>query len=372
MSDTSATFSFSSTESGSTFACSLDGGAFAHCTSPATYSGLADGSHTFTVRATDVAGNTDPTPATATWTISTVVADTTPPDTTITSGPSGTVSDTSATFSFASTESGSTFACSLDGGAFANCTSPASYSGLADGSHTFTVRATDVAGNTDPTPATATWTITTVTPTTPITRESVATTVNSTASPTVTVARPAGTTTGDVLVACLALNGSQPKNKGVPAGWTEIAAVTGIKNPRVFGYYRVAGNAEPNSYEWTLSAPVAAGAGIARYSGVDSAKPLDAPVSTAHGAAAIGGTIPGIPTTTPGAMVVGCMSVNSASSSMTIATPSPMNEVWDIAGKRHEFSDGTQPNAGPTGDETWTFNQSREWAGWLTALKPRA
>src|SRR4029450_12507156 len=101
---------------------------------------------------------------------------------------------------------------------------------------------------------------------------------------------------------------SQPKNKGVPAGWTEIAAVTGIKNPRVFGYYRVAGNAEPNSYEWTLTAAVAAGAGIARYSGVDGAKPLDAPVSTAYGAAATGGTVPGTAPWTAGAMVGACRS----------------------------------------------------------------
>ncbi|HEX7172798.1 MAG TPA: hypothetical protein VF365_09355, partial [Candidatus Limnocylindria bacterium] len=48
----------------------------------------------------------------------TLGADTTPPDTTITSGPSGEVGSTTATFDFISSEPGSTFACSLDGGAF--------------------------------------------------------------------------------------------------------------------------------------------------------------------------------------------------------------------------------------------------------------
>jgi PKD repeat protein len=87
-----------------------------------------------------------------------VVADTTPPETTITSGPSGTTSSTSGTFEFTASEP-STFECSLDTATFTACSSPTSYSGLGDGSHTFRVRAIDAAGNTDPTPAERTWTV---------------------------------------------------------------------------------------------------------------------------------------------------------------------------------------------------------------------
>jgi hypothetical protein len=154
VSATSASITFHSTEIGSTFECSLDGAAAASCTSPASYTGLSDGSHTFSVTATDAAGNTDATPATTSWTV-----DTTAPDTIIDSAPSGTVSATDASITFHSTEAGSTFACSLDGAAVAPCASPASYTGLADGAHTFSVTATDAVGNVDATPATASWTI---------------------------------------------------------------------------------------------------------------------------------------------------------------------------------------------------------------------
>jgi hypothetical protein len=101
------------------------------------------------------------------WSFTAGSADTTPPETTIDSGPSGTTNSSSASFGFSSSESGSSFECSLDAAAFGACTSPAAYSGLADGGHNFQVRATDGAGNTDPTPASRSWTIDTLPPAAP-------------------------------------------------------------------------------------------------------------------------------------------------------------------------------------------------------------
>jgi acid phosphatase type 7 len=83
----------------------------------------------------------------------------TPPQTTITDGPTGTTSATSATFSFSSSEASSTFQCRLDGEAWAGCASPSTRSSLAPGAHSFEVRATDAAGNADPTPAVRGWSI---------------------------------------------------------------------------------------------------------------------------------------------------------------------------------------------------------------------
>lgn len=80
-----------------------------------------------------------------------------PPNTKVTSGPKGTTHKHKATFRFTSTEPGSTFQCKLDGKAWSACKSPKSYGNLKEGKHVFKVKATDAAGNVDPTPAKRSW-----------------------------------------------------------------------------------------------------------------------------------------------------------------------------------------------------------------------
>ncbi|HEX3256084.1 MAG TPA: sigma-70 family RNA polymerase sigma factor [Gaiellaceae bacterium] len=65
----SATFSFSSSESGVSFQCRLDGGSWQPCSSPRSYGGLKKGAHVFRVRAIDAAGNVDSSPDAWSWTI---------------------------------------------------------------------------------------------------------------------------------------------------------------------------------------------------------------------------------------------------------------------------------------------------------------
>jgi PKD repeat protein len=232
------------------------------------------------------------------------------------------------------------------------------------GTYTVTLTAANAGGQDSATGTVAV----TAPPASAIVRESTSITVNTTATNAVTIAKPAATAAGDVLVACLASNGGAVATGGVPAGWSEIASVTTVANPRVFGYYKVATDAEPADYRWTLNSAVANGAGIARYSGAGG---LDAAATKASGASALSGTLPGLTTTTDNAMLVGCMGINGSSTATTISSPSGMTQAWDIGGKRHELADGLQAHAGPSAEKTWTFNASREWAGWLVALRPR-
>ena len=258
--DSTPTWAFSSSEAGSTFECRIDGGAWNTCASPFTPAALADGAHTFDVRAIDPQLNVDASPATRSitvdatapalvtltdsdpdspandnspeikggaeagstvrlytnstctsaiaasgtagafaspgltvtvpgdatttfWATATDAAgntsvcstsslayreDSTAPDSTITTGPSGVTGDSTPTWAFTSSETPSTFQCRIDGGAWSACASPFTPAALTDGAHSFDVRAIDAAGNSDATPASRSITVDTAAPNTTI------------------------------------------------------------------------------------------------------------------------------------------------------------------------------------------------------------
>jgi hypothetical protein len=125
-----------------TFECKLDSGEWSTCTSPYAAGTLADGSHTFSVRAKKGTDLVDPQPASANFTVDTIS-----PSVSITGGPTGRTKSTDASFAFTNDDPTATVECKLDSGSWEACSSPKDYSGLAQGDHTFQVRATDPAGN---------------------------------------------------------------------------------------------------------------------------------------------------------------------------------------------------------------------------------
>lgn len=68
------------------------------------------------------------------------------PTTTILTGPSATTTKDSATFTFTASPGPVSYKCALDGGSFASCASPKTYTGLALGKHTFEVQAINSSG----------------------------------------------------------------------------------------------------------------------------------------------------------------------------------------------------------------------------------
>ncbi|MFV0318709.1 MAG: Ig-like domain repeat protein [Microthrixaceae bacterium] len=156
--DPDAALGFEVDDPAATAECRLDGGAWAaDCQSPVSYQGLANGTHTFEVRATDAVGNVGPA-VERTWTVETIE-----PDTTIAGQPPALSNSSSAAFDFTSNVGGATFECSLDGGGWNDCAADEVFENLSDGSHILRVRAS-AGGLTDPTPAEFTWTVDTTAP----------------------------------------------------------------------------------------------------------------------------------------------------------------------------------------------------------------
>jgi hypothetical protein len=168
--DTTPEFQFASTVGNpppTTFECIVDSPgagtveedlAFLPCTSPHSTAALAPGAHVFKVRALDGRGVAEPSQHSHSFT----VLDTDPPDSTITGQPDDPTSNTTPTFTFTSDEAGSSFKCRIDStmeADFQPCTSPHTVGPLTVDTHTFEVRATDVANNVETVPASYTFAV---------------------------------------------------------------------------------------------------------------------------------------------------------------------------------------------------------------------
>jgi hypothetical protein len=236
---TSAEFTFSSSQPGSTFECSIDAGPFLVCTSPKLYTGILDGDHTLAVRARNADGVEDDTPAEYDWTVDLL------PDTSIVDKPAAVTQSTSALFTFGSNEAEVTFECSLDGAAFAECLSPHNVGPLADGEHTLRVRTVDGSSQLDPTPAAHTWRIDTTAPDTAISDQPSSTTQSTSAS--FSFSAEAGSS-----FAC-SLDGAAPSPCSSPKEYTGLSV--GDHSVEIQAT-DAAGNAEqaPARYSWTVEA----------------------------------------------------------------------------------------------------------------------
>src|SRR6187397_1632978 len=156
------------------FECSMDAKPFVTCVSTNTVN-VGDGTHTFSVRSEDSAGNKDSTPSSFTWTVNSETSNsqidfaTDGNKAAIVNGSN--TSSNSMTFAFSGTDNHGAaihrFECSMDRGVFGSCVSTNTVN-VGDGTHTFSVRSEDNAGNKDSTPASFTWTVDTTPPMTSI------------------------------------------------------------------------------------------------------------------------------------------------------------------------------------------------------------
>jgi hypothetical protein len=163
----------------------------------------------------------------------------------------------SASFNF-SAGGGSSYQCQLDGGTYSTCASPASYSALANGSHTFNVRS--VAGGSTGPVASYTWTVDTTAPIQAVTLASGASNAYLSGA---TVYYASASSGSFKLVDAVSDGGSGPASAVFPSiattGWTHAAET--VTTPS-------GGSYSSSSFSWNANPSVPAGYSV---TGADAA-----------------------------------------------------------------------------------------------------
>jgi hypothetical protein len=200
---------------------------------------------------------------------------------------------------------------------------------------------------------------------------------NGSTATSIAINKPAGTASGDVLLAGLYVRGQgSTASATAPAGWTLIRR-TDLGNPvgglgSVLSYYKVAGGAEPTSYSWSFDSSRRALGGIAAYTGVNTTTPVDASAGQGNSISSTAVTAPSITTSVGNTMVVGLFGLFDFA---TFTPASGMTERWDFtvnnpAGMAFAATTELRSATGATGGRTVTSSFADTSIGQLIALRP--
>ncbi|MFN2467484.1 MAG: Ig-like domain-containing protein [Gaiellaceae bacterium] len=190
------------------------------------------------------------------------------------------------------------------------------------------------------------------------------------ATSSLTLDRPAGMLSGDLLLAAVAVRGSPAIT--APAGWTLVRSDQSGYTIKQSLYVKVASGSEPAAYTWTFASAQGAAGGILAYGGVDAANPVDAHGGRAN-AASTQISAPSITTTSANARLVG---VFGTSAQAAASPPAGMSERYDrssTAGSYRasvEAADQSLGAAGSTGTRTAVSALTAVNIGQLVALRP--
>lgn len=197
---------------------------------------------------------------------------------------------------------------------------------------------------------------------------------------TLTINKPTGVVSGDVMIANITQTGNTTTNASL-AGWTLIAGAqqsTGAPRRSTI-LYRVSDGAEGSSFNFALGSGTTSSVGsIIVFSGVDPSVFDVSPGSLTVGAGT-SITVPGIVTTTNKVAVLFITGAGGLDgdiySNWSGSTPA-FSEIMDVSNTSVNNSVGAAwgvlSTKGATGDRTVEVDGNYYWAGMLLALKPLA
>ncbi len=196
------------------------------------------------------------------------------------------------------------------------------------------------------------------------------------ASTALTIAKPAGTVAGDLLLATIGHQGGSGSTLTPPAGWTAVpgADASDGTNVRMRAFYRIATASEPASYQFNLSNGMSLAGGIASITGAHPTSPINAAAGRVTSSNSTAITAPSLTTTVANTRVIYAGGINSPG---VFDPPTGMSEHWDVTTSgaynvATEFASAGQAAAGATGTKTANLAQSARGAALLIAIAPAA
>jgi hypothetical protein len=160
-------------------------------------------------------------------------------------------------------------------------------------------------------------------------------TTSSSSRDSVTIPAPAGLTSGQVLIAQLAVRGGAGQKINAPGGWSLVRRDNSGGSVAQAAYFHVvSSSSEPSSYTWTFNAGNDAAGGIAAYVGALGSEPIDVSGGQNNGVSAII-TAPSISLPHTGDRVVALFAIAGTS---PITDPPSMNQRWNFRSASYGIS----------------------------------
>ncbi len=192
---------------------------------------------------------------------------------------------------------------------------------------------------------------------------------NGTGSSTLTINKPVGTQSEDVMVAHIVVR-IAGNTITVPSGWNQILRQDSSSSISSATYWKLATTNEPTSYTWSFGTAGEASGGIASYTGVNTTSPIDASHAQ-YNVTTNNVDNSGVTTTVPNDMLVYAVAITVAT---TVNDPSGFTKEWSTTNNSSTTSEMSQelsPTAGATGTIHGTHNGgTNSNITFLIALKP--